>query len=104
VVELTPNGAIDSYMTFDDYLDDEKFRIKSQDVFETVDIKLFKTPVGVFFCKNWLFLSKYLLTIKRIIAYCDYYKNTYPIPALNIPSTTEHPVSDNTTVNTAVIL
>jgi hypothetical protein len=24
VVELTPNGAIDSYMTFDDYLDDEK--------------------------------------------------------------------------------
>jgi hypothetical protein len=29
-------------MTFDDYLDDEKFRIKSQDVFETVDIKLFK--------------------------------------------------------------
>jgi hypothetical protein len=32
VVELTPNGAIDSYMTFDDYLDDEKFRIKSQDV------------------------------------------------------------------------
>jgi hypothetical protein len=26
VVELTPNGAIDSYMTFDDYLDDEKFR------------------------------------------------------------------------------
>jgi ATPase subunit of ABC transporter with duplicated ATPase domains len=24
VVELTPNGAIDSYMTFDEYLDDEK--------------------------------------------------------------------------------
>ena len=24
VVELTPNGAIDRYMTFDDYLDDEK--------------------------------------------------------------------------------
>jgi hypothetical protein len=23
-VELTPNGAIDRYMTFDDYLDDEK--------------------------------------------------------------------------------
>jgi hypothetical protein len=23
-VELTPNGAIDSYMTFDEYLDDEK--------------------------------------------------------------------------------
>jgi hypothetical protein len=29
-------------MTFDDYLDDEKFRIKSQDVFETVDIKYLK--------------------------------------------------------------
>jgi ATPase subunit of ABC transporter with duplicated ATPase domains len=25
-VELTPNGAIDSYMTFDEYLDDEKKR------------------------------------------------------------------------------
>jgi hypothetical protein len=24
VIELTPNGAIDRYMTFDDYLDDEK--------------------------------------------------------------------------------
>jgi ATPase subunit of ABC transporter with duplicated ATPase domains len=24
VVELTPNGVIDRYMTFDDYLDDEK--------------------------------------------------------------------------------
>jgi hypothetical protein len=30
VVELTPNGAIDSYMTFDDYLDDEKFRKESR--------------------------------------------------------------------------
>ena len=26
VVELTPNGAIDRYMTFDDYLDDEKVK------------------------------------------------------------------------------
>ena len=26
VIELTPNGAIDRYMTFDDYLDDEKVR------------------------------------------------------------------------------
>lgn len=26
VVELTPNGAIDRYMTFDDYLDDEKIQ------------------------------------------------------------------------------
>jgi ATPase subunit of ABC transporter with duplicated ATPase domains len=26
VVELTPNGAIDSYMTFDEYLDDEKIQ------------------------------------------------------------------------------
>ncbi|MGO4819112.1 ABC-F family ATP-binding cassette domain-containing protein [Flavobacterium sp. W22_SRS_FP1] len=26
VVELTPNGAIDSYMTFDEYLDDEKVK------------------------------------------------------------------------------
>jgi hypothetical protein len=25
-VELTPNGAIDRYMTFDDYLDDEKVK------------------------------------------------------------------------------
>jgi hypothetical protein len=33
VVELTPNGAIDSYMTFDDYLDDEKVQELSQDVF-----------------------------------------------------------------------
>jgi len=26
VIELTPNGAIDRYMTFDDYLDDEKIQ------------------------------------------------------------------------------
>jgi ATPase subunit of ABC transporter with duplicated ATPase domains len=32
VVELTPNGAIDSYMTFDEYLDDEKYKNFSEDV------------------------------------------------------------------------
>jgi hypothetical protein len=31
-VELTPNGAIDSYMTFDEYLDDEKYKNFSEDV------------------------------------------------------------------------
>ena len=35
VIELTPNGAIDRYMTFDDYLDDEKvqeLRVKMYEV------------------------------------------------------------------------
>ena len=30
IIELTPNGAIDKLMTFDEYLEDKKARVNSQ--------------------------------------------------------------------------
>jgi hypothetical protein len=52
-VELTPNGAIDSYMTFDEYLDDEKYKNFSEDVLKITPLCFsMKNPEhdsGVFF-------------------------------------------------------
>jgi hypothetical protein len=66
--------------------------------------KLLQIKLQEFFCIKELgyFFPNNLLTIKRIIANIAItIKIPTPIPALNIPSTREHPVSDNTTVNSS---
>jgi hypothetical protein len=68
-VELTPNGAIDSYMTFDEYLDDEKYKNFSEDVLKITPLcfsmKKLLNMIQEFFC---YFLPKILLTINNMIA------------------------------------
>ena len=53
ILELTPNGAIDRYMTFDEYLEDENQRIKKENVFPNMN------PAAIF--SNGIFFTIRLL-------------------------------------------
>jgi hypothetical protein len=84
-VELTPNGAIDSYMTFDEYLDDEKTKNFGEDVLKITPLCFSMKKLLNMIQEFFFILPKILLTINNMIARIATTKIFTPIPALNIP-------------------